>query len=83
VDVAAGTNFTRIMLLAATMRNLQNQFGEARSEGLYLENCNLPAPLTSRKRSRHQKNNRRSLIVDDAIFIDAEAKKKDGSQKLS
>jgi hypothetical protein len=35
-DVAAGINIARIILLAVTMRKLQNRLGEVRSERPYL-----------------------------------------------
>jgi hypothetical protein len=48
--------------------------GVARSEGPYLENYNLLTPLTLFVVRRT--NGQRSLIIDDDISIDAEAKKK-------
>jgi hypothetical protein len=65
-NVAAGINVARTNLLEA---------GEAKSEDPYLENVNLSTPpLISGKRSRYRTKGRRSLIVDNAISIDAGAK---------
>jgi hypothetical protein len=81
-DVAAGTNTARIILLAATKRKDPNRSDEARSEGPYLKEFNLPTPpLTSGGRSRRRSKDQRSIIVDDAISIDIDTKK-DGYQTL-
>jgi hypothetical protein len=54
-DVPAGKNIARIILLVATIKKIQNRSSEARSEDIYLDNCNPPTPpLTSRMRSRRQ-----------------------------
>jgi hypothetical protein len=76
-DVAVETNIARIVLLASTKRKDPNQSGEARSEGPYLKEFNLPtSPLTPGRRSRHRSKSRRSTIGDDVIYIDIEAKKR-------
>jgi hypothetical protein len=77
-DVAAGKIIARIILLAETMREkIQDRSGEARSEEPYLENFNLPTlPLTLGQRSRHRRKNRRSIIIDHAISIDMETKRR-------
>jgi hypothetical protein len=51
-------------------------------QGLYLGNYNLLTPLTLRKRSHHRTDSRRSLIVHNVIFIDAE-EEKIGHQNLN
>jgi hypothetical protein len=43
-DVAAGTNTTRIILLAATKRKDPKSIWQRRSEGPYLKEFNLPTP---------------------------------------
>jgi hypothetical protein len=69
-DVAARTNIVRIILLAATKRKVQNRSGEARYEGPYLKEFNLPTPpLTPGGISHRQSKGQRSIIVDDAISI--------------
>jgi hypothetical protein len=71
-DVAAGTNIARIIFLAATKRKDL----KSRSKGPYLNDFNLPTPpLTPGERSRRRSKGQKSIIIDDAIFIDIEAKK--------
>jgi hypothetical protein len=60
-----------------TIRKILDRSGEVRSEETYLENFNLATPsLTPGGRSRRSKVGRRSVIVDDIIFIDLGIKKK-------
>jgi hypothetical protein len=71
-NVAAGTNIARIIFLTATKR----KDPKSRSKGPYLNDFNLPTPpLTPGGRSRRRSKGQRSIIVDDVIFIDIEAKK--------
>jgi hypothetical protein len=73
----------RKILLAATMRKIQNRFGEARFEDPYLENYILPTPpLTPGRRSRCRAKDRRTLIVDDDIPVEMEADKKATTKTL-
>jgi hypothetical protein len=59
-DVAARTNIAR-----------------TRSEGLYLKEFSLPTPpLMPEERSHRRSKSQRSIIIDDAISIDIEAKRK-------
>jgi hypothetical protein len=75
-DVAAGTNTARIILLMATKRKDPKSIWRSGSEGPYLKEFNLPTPpLTPGGRSRRRSKGRRSIIIDDAIFIDRGHKK--------
>jgi hypothetical protein len=74
-DVTDGTKIVRTNIIAATMRKILDRPGETRSEDPYLENFNLPTPpLMSRGRSHRRRVCRRSIIVDDEIFIDLRPK---------
>jgi hypothetical protein len=74
-NVKTGTNIARTILLSTTVRKSLKLIREARSEGPYLEFFYLPPPLMMGRGSRRQEKRRRSLIVADAIYIDAETKK--------
>jgi hypothetical protein len=75
-DVSDGKIIARIILLAATMRKDPRSI-EARSDEPYLENFNLPTlPLTPGQRSRRQRKNRRSIIIDDVISIGIETNRR-------
>jgi hypothetical protein len=64
----------RIIILTVTKRKIQNQAGGANSKGPFF---NLPTPpLMLGGRSHHRSKGQRSIIVDDAISIDIEAKRR-------
>jgi hypothetical protein len=68
-DVAAGINIARIILLAATKRKYPKL--------IYLKEFNLlTTSLTPRGKSHRRSKGRRSIIVDDAISIDIDAKRR-------
>jgi hypothetical protein len=74
-NVRTGTNIASTILLSTTVRKSPKIIREARSEGPYFDFFCLPPPLMMRRGSRRRQKRRRSLIVADAICIDAETKK--------
>jgi hypothetical protein len=76
-DVATGTNTARIIFLTTKEKRSKIDLREARSERPYLKEFNLPTPLlTPGGRSRHRSKSRRSIIIDDVIFIDIEPRRR-------
>jgi hypothetical protein len=68
--------------LSRPREKIQDGYGEARSEEPYLKELNLPTPpLMPGGRSRRRSKGQRSIIIDDVISINIEAKK-DGYQTL-
>jgi hypothetical protein len=54
---------------------IQDQSGEGGSHGPYVEIFNLPTiPWTPGGISCHPRKHRRSIIIDDAVFINMEIK---------